>query len=160
MIDRLVIGLILSLLSVGVAIAIQPNEILKDPELEARARQLSKEIRCLVCQNQSIDDSNADLARDLRALVREHIRNGSNDQEILDYLVKRYGDFVLLKPPVKASTYLLWYGPVAILLLGALGLIVFFRVSRPIPMEQNIMLSDEERQKVQVMLEDPDKGIR
>ena len=94
------------LLPVGGAIALQPNEVLKDPELEARARNLSKDIRCLVCQNQSIDDSNAGLARDLRVLVRERLSEGDSDEQIRDFLVKRYGDFVLLKP-VKASTYVM-----------------------------------------------------
>ena len=118
------------LLPVGGAIAVQPNEVLKDSELEARARNLSKDIRCLVCQNQSIDDSNAGLARDLRVLVRERLSEGDSDEQILDFLVKRYGDFVLLKPPVKASTYALWYGPIVIFVLGVIGL-VFFAVTSP-----------------------------
>ena len=105
--------------------AVQPNEVLNDPELEARARNLSKDIRCLVCQNQSIDDSNAGLARDLRVLVRQRLTKGDSDEQILDFLVNRYGDFVLLKPPVKLSTYALWYGPIAIFIFGVIGLIVF-----------------------------------
>ncbi|MEC7657045.1 MAG: cytochrome c-type biogenesis protein, partial [Pseudomonadota bacterium] len=125
--NRSILGVVLVsvCLLVGNALALQPNEVLKDTALEARARALSKDIRCLVCQNQSIDDSNADLARDLRVLVRERLQKGDSDPEILDFLVKRYGDFVLLKPPVKVSTYLLWYGPIGIFILGVIGLVVF-----------------------------------
>lgn len=99
--------------------AVQPDEVLKDPAQEARARQLSLELRCLVCQNQSIDDSNAPLARDLRLLVRERIVAGDDDAAIRSYLVARYGDFVLLKPPFDSRTVLLWFGPFAVLAAGA-----------------------------------------
>ena len=98
--------------------AVEPNEILKNPQLEMRARMLSKNIRCLVCQNQSIDDSNASLAKDLRRIVREQLVNGASDNEIFDFLVKRYGDFVLLKPPIKPTTYILWYGPLFLFIIG------------------------------------------
>lgn len=138
----------------GDALALQPNEVLKDPALEARARALSKDIRCLVCQNQSIDDSNADLARDLRVLVRERLQKGDSDPEILDFLVKRYGDFVLLKPPVKASTYLLWYGPIGIFILGVIGLIVFFRNRRVVPARATAGLSDDEEKRIAALLDD------
>jgi cytochrome c-type biogenesis protein CcmH len=100
----------------GAPLAVQPDEILDDPVLEARARELSKEIRCLVCQNESIDSSNADLARELRLLVRERLTAGDSDQEALDFLVARYGDFVLLRPPFKPATYVLWFGPALVLL--------------------------------------------
>ena len=100
--------------------AVQPGEELADPALEARARNLGREIRCLVCQNQSIDDSEADLARDLRLILRERIAAGDTDAEVKDFLVARYGDFVLLDPPVKPTTWLLGFGPAAILLI-ALG---------------------------------------
>jgi len=93
------------------SIAVEPNEVLVDPVLEARARALSKNIRCLVCQNQSIDSSNASLAKDLRVIVRERLIAGDNDIQILDFLVARYGDYALLKPPIKPTTYALWYGP-------------------------------------------------
>ncbi|MEK0084960.1 cytochrome c-type biogenesis protein [Benzoatithermus flavus] len=120
--------LALLLVATGPALAItSPDEMLKDPALEARARALGKELRCLVCQNQSIDDSNADLARDLRRLVRERILAGDSDQQVLDFLTQRYGDFVLLKPPVKPVTWLLWFGPPAVLLLGAGLAVAFFR---------------------------------
>tara|TARA_Y100001968_G_C19185882_1_gene632725 strand:+ start:368 stop:838 length:471 start_codon:yes stop_codon:yes gene_type:complete len=138
----------------GNALALQPNEVLKDPALEARARALSKDIRCLVCQNQSIDDSNADLARDLRVLVRERLQKGDSDPEILNFLVKRYGDFVLLKPPVKASTYLLWYGPIGIFILGVIGLIVFFRNRRAAPARATAGLSEDEEKRIAALLDD------
>src|SRR3546814_6727246 len=88
------------------------------PVLEQRARDLSAEIRCVVCQNESIDSSNAEIARELRLLVRERLVAGNSDQQVLDYLVARYGDFVLLRPPMKPATYLLWFGPFLILLIG------------------------------------------
>jgi cytochrome c-type biogenesis protein CcmH len=115
------------------ALAVLPDEVLDDPALEARARALSANIRCLVCQNESIDSSNADLARDLRVLVRERLVAGDSDREVLDYLVARYGDFVLFKPPLKPATYLLWFGPGILLLLGAVGLWLYFRRRSPAP---------------------------
>ena len=154
--NRSILGAVLVsvCLLVGNALSLQPNEVLKDPALEARARALSKDIRCLVCQNQSIDDSNADLARDLRVLVRERLQKGDSDPEILDFLVKRYGDFVLLNPPVKASTYLLWYGPIGIFILGVIGLIVFFRNRRVVPARAIAGLSEDEEKRVAVLLGD------
>src|SRR6266852_5680219 len=109
------------------ALAVQPDEILSDSTLEARARALSKELRCMVCQNQSIDDSDAPLARDLRILVRERLQAGDNDRQVIDFLVARYGEFVLLKPRFSPHTALLWLGPAAILLVGAFGLFVAAR---------------------------------
>ena len=116
---------LLLLMLPGLPGAVEPDEMLADPVLEARARVLSKNIRCLVCQNQSIDDSNASLARDLRIIVRERLVAGDSDTEIFDYLVARYGDFVLLKPPLKPSTYVLWYGPAVVLGIGIIGVVVF-----------------------------------
>src|SRR5260370_5076170 len=107
--------------------AVQRDEVLSDPALEARARVLSKELRCMVCQNQSIDDSAAPLARDLRLLVRERLTGGDSDQQVLDFLVARYGEFVLLKPRFAWHTAVLWLGPPALLLGGALLLLVFGR---------------------------------
>ena len=107
--------------------AVQPDEILSDPALEARARTLSKELRCMVCQNQSIDDSDAPLARDLRLIVRERLKEGDSDRQIIDFLVARYGEFVLLKPLVAWHTALLWFGPPALLLGGALALLLMAR---------------------------------
>jgi cytochrome c-type biogenesis protein CcmH len=114
------LGLVVS----SAAFAVLPSEKLADPALEARARALSQELRCLVCQNENIDDSNADLAHDLRVLVRQRLVAGDSDQQVLDFLTSRYGDFVLLRPPVKPETYALWFGPPALLLIG--GLVIFF----------------------------------
>ncbi len=107
--------------------AVDPWEILDDPALEERARDISAGLRCLVCQNQSIDDSDAQLARDLRVLVRERLVAGDADDAVVDYVVSRYGDYVLLKPPVKASTYALWFGPVIIVGFGLLATVMVFR---------------------------------
>jgi cytochrome c-type biogenesis protein CcmH len=105
----------LTLLTVPrVALAVQPDEVLTDPSLEGRARTLSKELRCMVCQNQSIDDSDAPLARDLRLLVRERLKDGDSDRQVIDFLVARYGEFVLLKPRLSLHTALLWFGPPAL----------------------------------------------
>jgi len=123
--------------------AVQPNEILSDPALEARARALSAELRCLVCQNESIDESHADLARDLRLLIRERIVKGQSNAEIRDFLVSRYGDFILLNPPFKPTTWLLWLSPVMILLLGGWA-IMQATGRRPIPPAP--LTADEERQ--------------
>jgi cytochrome c-type biogenesis protein CcmH len=108
--------------------AVRPDEVLADPALEARARGLSAELRCMVCQNQSIDDSEAPLARDLRLLLRERLVAGDSDAAIRSYLVARYGDFVLLRPPFKASTLLLWLTP--LLLLGCGAILVFANLRR------------------------------
>ena len=107
--------------------AVNPTEMLENDLLEKRARHISKEIRCVVCQNQSIDDSDAPLASDLRVLIRQRLVAGDTDQEVIGYLVSRYGDFVLLTPPVKGATLFLWFGPVVFALLGMLGLVLYFR---------------------------------
>ncbi|MEE2745416.1 MAG: cytochrome c-type biogenesis protein [Pseudomonadota bacterium] len=104
--------------------ALDPNEILDNPVLEKRARHISKNLRCVVCQNQSIDDSDAELARDFRVLVRQRLMLGDSDQEVLDYIVSRYGDFVLLRPPVKGVTMVLWLGPIIFIIIG-LGVLLF-----------------------------------
>jgi cytochrome c-type biogenesis protein CcmH len=109
------------------SLAVQPDEVLADPALEARARALSKELRCMVCQNQSIDDSDAPLARDLRILVRERLQAGDGDRQVIDFLVARYGEFVLLKPRLAWHTALLWLGPAAALLSGAFALLIAAR---------------------------------
>jgi cytochrome c-type biogenesis protein CcmH len=125
---------------VSVAAAVQPDERLADPALEARARDISAELRCLVCQNQSIDDSNAPLARDLRILVRERIEAGDSDATVRDYLVARYGDFILLKPPISPSTALLWLTPAIVLAVGCA--IAFVRRAR-IPAEERLSAGEE-----------------
>src|SRR6266542_6188969 len=110
--------------SLGSAMAVQPDEILPDPKLEGRARALSHELRCMVCQNQSIDDSDAPLARDLRILVRERLKAGDGDAQVLDFLTARYGEFVLLRPPLGWHTALLWLAPSGVLILGIFTLII------------------------------------
>ncbi|MDB5569053.1 MAG: cytochrome [Hyphomicrobiales bacterium] len=134
--------------------AVQPNEILPDPKLEARARDLSSGLRCLVCQNQSIDDSNAPLARDLRLIVRERLQAGDSDDEVMRYLVARYGDFILLKPPFKASTALLWAAPALVLLLGLGWLVASARRRRGAQAEPATPLSAEESARLAAALKD------
>ena len=155
MIARLLLFLLL--LSTPALAVTSPAEMLKDPAQEARARELSRELRCLVCQNQSIDDSDADLARDLRRIVRERIAAGDSDEAILSYLVDRYGQFVLLRPPLEPATWLLWLGPAAVLLLGAGLLVAFYRSRRretPAPAE----LSAEEQRRLDRLLAEPESG--
>jgi cytochrome c-type biogenesis protein CcmH len=137
------IGLVLS---GQIALAVQPDEMLGDPRLEARARALSRELRCMVCQNQSIDDSEAPLARDLRVLVRERIRAGDSDQKVLDFLVARYGEFVLLRPRLQWHTALLWFTPLVLLIGGAIVLIVLAR--RRKGANESTALSAEEQAKL------------
>jgi cytochrome c-type biogenesis protein CcmH len=131
--------------------AVEPREMLQDPVLEARARDISKHLRCLVCQNQSIDDSDADLAHDLRVLVRERLEQGDSNQQVIDYITARYGDFVLLKPPFEPATWLLWFGPAAILLLGAAGIVAVRRRRAAAPQPE---LSAEERRRLAELLKD------
>jgi cytochrome c-type biogenesis protein CcmH len=119
-----------AVLGVSQAFAVEPDEMLPDPALEARARTLSRELRCMVCQNQSIDDSNAPLARDLRLLVRERLTAGDSDSQVLDFLTARYGQFVLLKPRFGLDTALLWLTPAAVLAAGAFGFLIFVRRRR------------------------------
>jgi len=118
-IAALVLATLFGALFAAAAFAVNPDEMLSDPVLEARARALSAELRCLVCQNQSIDDSDAPLARDIRLLIRERIKNGESNEEVKAFLVSRYGDFILLKPPFKPETWLLWLGAPIVLALGA-----------------------------------------
>jgi cytochrome c-type biogenesis protein CcmH len=130
--------------------AVRPDEMLADPALEARAREIGQELRCLVCRNQSIDDSDADLAHDLRVLVRKRLTAGDTDQQVIDYIVSRYGDFVLLKPPFKLDTYLLWFGPGLVLLVGLWGLGRYMRrqagMTGPPPLS-----ADEEHRLAQIL---------
>ena len=152
---RTVLAVALVLLSPAPAGAVEPNEVLADPALEARARDISKELRCLVCQNQSIDDSNAVLARDLRLLVRERLVEGDSDGKVIDYVVSRYGDFVLLNPPFKGTTYVLWFGPGAIGVLGVLAVIAFYRRGRRTAAAgAEAPLTDEERRRLRAVLDE------
>jgi cytochrome c-type biogenesis protein CcmH len=124
--------------------AVEPKEMLGDPALEARARNLSKELRCMVCQNQSIDDSEAPLAHDLRVLVRERLQAGDSDQQVLNFLVARYGEFVLLRPQFAWHTAALWGLPPAALLLGIIAIVLMVRRRRIAPIEANNLSADEE----------------
>jgi len=149
--------LALVLLMATPAGAVEPDEILDDPVLEARARALSQEIRCLGCQNEPIDSSNADRARDLRILIRERMVDGDSDDDVKAFLVARFGDYVLLDPPFKPSTYALWFGPALVLLLGMFGVFLFFARARrasnaPVP------LSSDERARLERLLDDPGGG--
>ncbi|HIM25194.1 MAG TPA: cytochrome c-type biogenesis protein CcmH [Rhodospirillales bacterium] len=142
--------------------AVNPDEVLSDPVMENRAREISRGLRCLVCQNQSIDDSDADLAKDLRIIVRERLTAGDSDAQVVDFVVSRYGDYVLLKPPFKLATLVLWLGPAAIAGGGLIAVLMFFRrrrtgesavqpaavLTRPPP------LSDEENRRIEELLKD------
>ena len=144
----------LLLLAVSGAYAVNPDEMLDDPALEDRARDISAKLRCLVCQNQSIDDSDAELAHDLRRIVRQQIRAGASDIQIKDYLVARYGDFVLLKHPFKATTLLLWLGPLLVLLGG--GALAFAQTrGRRAPPEAAELSADERRRLDAMLTGDP-----
>lgn len=134
------------------ALAVLPHERLADPALEARARALSLELRCQVCQNQSIDDSNAPLAADLRKIVRERLSAGDSDEAVLAFVVRRYGDYVLLRPPVRQDTLILWYGPFAVLVVGALGAFVYLRRRRPAA-EAAVPLSEAEEKRLRDLVE-------
>jgi len=146
-------ALLLAVLPPSPARAVNPDEMLADPAQEARARVISKDLRCLVCQNQSIDDSDAGLAKDLRVLVRERIKAGDSNTQVIDYVVARYGDFVLLKPPVKGSTLVLWAGPAVVALFGILALILFYRRRRAASPAAAQPLSAEERARLNKLLE-------
>lgn len=145
------LGVALGLATPGGFAATNPDEILDDPKLEARARDLGKQLRCLVCQNQSIDDSDADLARDLRHIVREQLVAGKSDDQIIDFLTARYGDFILLEPPMKPATWGLWFGPAAVLVAAAAGVAVYVRRRRS-QAETVTPLSDEERARLDALL--------
>lgn len=153
MIRSLVVALLL-LFSTVPAMAVLPDEILSDPVLEERARNLSAQLRCMVCQNQSIDDSNAELARDLRVLVRDRLVSGDSDQDVIAYVVSRYGEFVLLKPRFSARTLLLWGAPILLTLAGVTSLLVFARRRNALPTQQKLSSSEEE--KIRSLLEKQD----
>ncbi|GAA0546219.1 cytochrome c-type biogenesis protein CcmH [Rhizomicrobium palustre] len=134
------------------AYAIRPEELLADPKLEARARAISKELRCVVCQNESIDDSNADIAHDLRVIVRQRIMAGDTDEQVKAYLVARYGNYVLLKPPFDPETYLLWFGPFFLLLCaGGIAVLYIRGVNKSVPAAP---LSTDEAQRLAALLDD------
>lgn len=132
--------------------AVSPDEMLADPALEARARALGQELRCLVCQNQSIDDSDAPLARDLRRIVRERLLAGDSDEQIKQFLVDRYGKFVLLKPPVEPSTWLLWVGPFGVLAIAAVAVRWYLRRAPKLTADSAEELSEDEQQRLAALL--------
>jgi cytochrome c-type biogenesis protein CcmH len=136
-------------LAAGPAHAVRPDEMLSDPGLEVRAREVGRELRCLVCRNQSIDDSDADLAHDLRVLVRERILAGDRDDQVVAYIRARYGDFVLLRPPFEIGTLLLWGGPLLILAFGGVALVRFYRSRSDIAAPP---LSADERRRLTAIL--------
>ena len=125
--------------------AVEPRERLADPALEARARTISGELRCLVCQNESIDESGADLAHDIRILVRERLTAGDTDAQTIQAVVNRYGAFVLLKPPVEPATYVLWFGPPALVLFGLAGTFIWLHRRQAAPAETAPLSPDESR---------------
>jgi cytochrome c-type biogenesis protein CcmH len=142
------------LVSASNALAVEPDEVLSDSALESRARVLSQELRCLVCQNQSIDDSHAPLARDLRLLLRERLKGGDSDRQVLDFLVARYGEFVLLRPPLAWHTALLWLTPAILLLAGAIGLLgLARRRSGPGPSDR---LTPAEDARIAKLMDEPE----
>jgi len=130
--------------------AVEPDEVLKDPVLEKRARVISGDLRCLVCQNQSIDDSNADLAKDLRILVRERLKKGDSNNQVMEYLVARYGEFVLLKPRIAPHTWVMWFAAPVILILAAFGLFAANRRRKAQARAQNAVagLSEDEQKRI------------
>ncbi|MCO5730889.1 cytochrome c-type biogenesis protein [Rhizobium sp. SSA_523] len=146
----LTLGLLLTPLP---ALAVNPDEVLKDPVLEERARNLSAQLRCMVCQNQSIDDSNAELAKDLRLLVRERIVDGDTDGEVIDYVVSRYGEFVLLKPRLSGRTLVLWAAPAFLLVIGAGTVLVMIRKRRTRRGPEQL-LTPEEQARLDRLLEE------
>ena len=160
MIRLLGVILLISAVWASPSYAVNPEEILSDPEMEENARAVSRHLRCVVCQNQSIDDSDAELARDMRVLVRERIMMGDTNREVLDYMVSRYGNYVLLKPPFQKSTYVLWIGPAVIFLLGlmAVGVFMYQRRPRTVPVAEKTRrggsagLTDEERKKLDKLM--------
>ncbi len=142
--------LVLAALAPLPALAVNPDEVLANPAQEHRAREISAQLRCMVCQNQSIDDSNADLARDLRLLVRERIKDGDSDDQVIDYVVSRYGEFVLLKPRLSGKTIILWAMPVLLLVIGGVSLLLLLR-RRPVQRTGSV-LSPEEQARIDDVL--------
>ena len=141
----------------GVARAVEPDEMLSNPVLEARARAIGRELRCLVCQNESIDDSNATLAHDLRIILRERLVAGDTNQQAIQYIVDRYGQFVLLKPPVEPATYALWFGPAFLLLLAGAGTVFYLRRHRPGAADGPRPLDAEEEGRVAELLREGER---
>lgn len=149
------LALVAALLATPAAAALLPGERLDDPKLEAMARTIGKELRCVVCQNQSIDDSNAELARDFRRIVRERLLAGDSEAEVLRFMTDRYGEFVLLKPPLNSSTIVLWAGPFAILALGGLALAFTLKRRRHAAAATPDLTAEERRRLDELIGEEP-----
>lgn len=145
------------MLAATAAFAIQPDEMLQDPKLEARARSIDQELRCLVCQNENIDDSDADLAHDLRVLVRKRVMAGDSNAEVKQYIVARYGNYVLLKPPFNPETYLLWFGPLLLLLGAGAVAVIYIRQARTAT-PAAAPLSADEAARIAALMGDKDEG--
>lgn len=143
----------------GTALGADPDETLEDPEQEARAREISKTLRCVVCQNQSIDDSDAPLARDLRLLVRERIVQGETNEEVLEYVVDRYGEFVLLKPRFEGEGIILWLSPFLILLIGTGMAVYYYRGNKAQPAAPAPLNREELQDLMKVLHEDKNDGV-
>jgi cytochrome c-type biogenesis protein CcmH len=150
---RFILALAALLLCTAAAFAVNPDEVLNDPALELRARQISSELRCLVCQNQSIDISDADLARDLRIIVRERLTTGDTDAQVFDFIVARYGEFVLLKPRFSGANAVLWLAPLGLVLGGAAVAFVYARRARP-RLAPAGLSNDEEAKLARLVAED------
>lgn len=145
---------LVALLLTAPVFAVQPDEVLDDPQLEARARELSKDLRCLVCRNESIDESNAELARDLRLLVRERLVAGDSDKEAIDFIVARYGEYVLLNPTVTGANWLLWLaGPAMLIVACGVGLL-YVRGRARAPERHEDELSPEEKERLRQILDE------
>jgi len=151
---RLILVLSLAAALAMPALAVQPDEILDDPVLEDRARDISSGLRCLVCRNESIDESNAELARDLRLLVRERLVAGDSDEAVVDFVVDRYGEYVLLRPPATGSTILLWLMPLALVLIGGALSFAFIRSRAASPAPAEAALSPEEEARLKDLMKD------
>jgi cytochrome c-type biogenesis protein CcmH len=153
------LGVLLAALLLGApGFAVTPQERLADPALEARARALSQNLRCLVCQNESIDESDADLAHDIRVLLRQRMLAGDTDAQAVQYMVARYGQFVLLRPPVEPATWVLWYGPGALLLVAVLGTVIWLRRRSSTGARASAPpLTDAERQRLDAMLRETER---
>lgn len=153
----LLLALALAISATAPAWTVEPGERLADPALEARARALGEQFRCLVCQNQSIDDSNADLAHDLRVLLRERVAAGDSDSQVIQYLVSRYGDFILLNPPMKPATYVLWLVPFALPIVGLSAVVLYWRRrSRETLPPPAPLTAEEQRRLARLLAEDGD----
>jgi len=150
---RLTAVIAVALFIAGPLAAVQPDEVLDDPALETRAREISKDLRCLVCRNESIDESNAELARDLRLLVRERLVAGDSDEGVVAFVVDRYGEYVLLRPTASGSNWLLWAaGPLMLLGAAAMGL-VYLRKRSQAPKTQEAVLSQDEQERLRKILD-------